>query len=94
MLDGQDVLTVPDIAAKLAAQIAGLGAGFLPRAMAMREAIAGRLVICEVAEPKQLIPLYLAWRSRDKGRALGWFQKQLDDPALASALLRNVAPQS
>jgi len=93
LLDGQDVLTVPDVTAKLAAQIAGLGAGFLPRSMAEIEVTAGRLVICEVAEPKPRVPLYLAWRSRDKGRALRWFLKQLDDPTLASALLRNVSPQ-
>ena len=94
LLDGQDVLTVPDVNAKLAAQIAGLGAGFLPRSMAEKEVTAGRLVICEVAEQKPLVPLYLAWRSRDKGRALRWFQKQLDDPTLTSTLLRYVAPQS
>ncbi|HUW27435.1 MAG TPA: LysR family transcriptional regulator [Sulfuriferula sp.] len=93
LLDGQDVLTVPDMAAKLAAQIAGLGAGFLPCAMAEREAVAGRLVICEVVESKPPIPLYLAWRTRDTGRALRWFQKQLEDATLAAALLRNLVPQ-
>ncbi len=80
LLSGQDVLTVPDMETRLAAQVAGLGVGFLPVWLAEREAAAGRLVIKRVAEPKPPIPLHLAWRSHHAGRALAWFVQQLREP--------------
>lgn len=77
LLTGQEVLTVPDMQSKLAAQIAGLGVGYLTRQRAEEEVAAGRLVIRETAEPRQMITLYLAWRTNQKGKALQWFVSQL-----------------
>lgn len=84
LLLGQDTLTVPDFNAKVAAQRAGLGVGYLPEAIARAEAAAGRLLIRRVAEPKIEVFQYLAWRSANKGRALAWFLERLD----ANACLR------
>lgn len=81
LLSGQAVLTVPDGYSKIAAQVAGLGVGYLPYATAMREAAAGRLVIRETAEARPSIALHLAWRSGQKGRALQWFVEALGKAA-------------
>ena len=77
LIAGQDTLSVPDLAAKVAAQARGLGVGYLPRYMAEREQARGRLVIRRTEEPKMTAPLYLAWRTQHKGRALQWFVDRL-----------------
>lgn len=77
LLSGQETLTVPDMPAKVLAQARGLGVGNLPRYIAEREAAAGRLVIKETEEPKVTAPLYLAWRTQHKGKALKWFVQRL-----------------
>ncbi|MGE5096244.1 MAG: LysR family transcriptional regulator [Betaproteobacteria bacterium] len=87
LLSGQDVLTVPSLEAKAAAHVAGLGVGFLPRRLAEREAGAGRLRILEVEHPRPPADLVFAWRSGTGGRALRWFVRRLEEPAVAQALL-------
>lgn len=87
LLTGQDVLTVPDMAAKAAAHVAGLGVGHLPRPVAEREAAAGRLLIKGIEEAREPVPLLLAWRSGHEGRALAWFLEQLEDKGLCARLL-------
>lgn len=68
-----DVLAVPDLAAKVEAQIAGLGCGFLPTQLAVPAVAAGRLVVKAVEEPKPPQRLSLAWRLQRPGRALAWW---------------------
>jgi DNA-binding transcriptional LysR family regulator len=87
LIFGQDVLTVPDVATKITAHVAGLGVGYLSRSQAEQEAAAGRLIIKQVAEARPVMPLYLAWRSDDDGKALAWFLARLDDPETRAALL-------
>jgi DNA-binding transcriptional LysR family regulator len=87
VLSGQDVLTVPTLDAKVAAHVAGLGVGFLPRALARREAAAGRLRILAVEHPRAPVDLVAAWRSGASGKALRWFARRLEDPAVAAALV-------
>lgn len=87
ILDGQDVLTVPDMPTKIAAHRAGLGVGYLPRGQALREANAGHLVFKAVAEPRPHVSLYLAWRSDHEGKALQWFVQRLADAELRHRLL-------
>ncbi len=72
LLNGQDVLTVPNMAAKLIAHQLGLGVGYLPRQIALKEAAAGRLVIKSVAEPKPESQFFMAWLSHHQGPALQW----------------------
>jgi DNA-binding transcriptional LysR family regulator len=86
LLSGQDVLTVGDPAAKLAAQIAGLGIGFLPEAVALREAEAGRLVIKQVVEPKPAMFTNIAWRADHRGKALKWFVAAMEETVLRARL--------
>ncbi len=87
ILAGQDRLTVPSVKAKLAAQIAGLGVGYLPTHIADPEIAAGRLVARAVAEPKPSAELFAAWHGRQMGKALEWFIGQLGDAAVRAGLL-------
>ncbi len=73
LIEGQPALRVPDIRSKASAQVAGLGIGHLPRWLAAPEIAAGRLVEKAVSDPRPAMPLHLAWRSRQPGKALAWF---------------------
>ncbi len=86
ILTGQDVLTVPDMACKLQAQINGLGVGYLPRSLAEHHAALGELVILQVAEPKPQAQSFLAWRSNG-GKAQQWFIKQLEQLRLEQLMM-------
>jgi DNA-binding transcriptional LysR family regulator len=88
LLTGQDVLTVPDLASKVAAQVAGLGCGYLPAHAAAPLIKAKRLVAKEVEEIKPAGNLYYAWRSQEKGKALRWFLKRLESQEVRASLLR------
>lgn len=87
ILFGQDALTVPDMQSKFAYQLAGLGFGFLPEAYARAAIEAGRLVECEVEEPRLPETFYLAWRSGEAGAALKWWVQRLRGPDRLSSLL-------
>ncbi|PKO45663.1 MAG: LysR family transcriptional regulator [Betaproteobacteria bacterium HGW-Betaproteobacteria-22] len=86
ILNGQDVLTVPDMRTKLAAQIAGLGAGFIPKNLAVKYAAKGQLVIKQVAEPRPEVTFFLAWRSHG-GKAQQWLTKALQELVFSDILL-------
>ena len=49
---------------------------------------AKRLVAKEVEEIKPAGNLYYAWRSRDKGKALRWFLRRLEEQDVRASLLR------
>lgn len=87
ILDGQETLIVPNLSAKLAAQLAGLGVGFLPRYMVQAHLDSGALLKREVEASRAPTTLHLAWRAGDEGRALGWFRERiLGAPELLTAL--------
>lgn len=86
ILSGQDVLTVPDMSTKLQAQIAGLGAGYLPKQLAEQYAAEGSLVIKQVAEPKPEVTSFLAWRTNG-GKAQQWLIREFQQLALEKLLL-------
>lgn len=89
VLPGQDVLTMPTLAAKLEAQLRGVGCGSLPEPMVRRHVQAGRLVVkaTEMARPPARV--HYAWRSPSgrPGLALSWWLQQLRSPATRRALL-------
>lgn len=87
LLSGQDTLSVPSMEAKVSAHVAGLGVGFLPRWIAEREALEGRLRLLPVESPRPPIDLFFAWRPGEEGRALKWFVSRLEDPLVGAALL-------
>ena len=86
LLEGQDILRVPDIRAKLAAQVAGLGIGHLPRWLADAEIASGRLVEKTLTSSRPAIPLHTAWRTRQDGKALQWFIDELANQEVTGAL--------
>ncbi|MBK6008506.1 LysR family transcriptional regulator [Ramlibacter ginsenosidimutans] len=90
LLAGQDVLTVSTIAAKLDAQLRGLGGGFLPEPVARPHIASGRLLVRELQRPTRRVRMSYAWRSVGNlgpGRALQWWLAQLESPTTRSALL-------
>jgi DNA-binding transcriptional LysR family regulator len=88
LLSGQDVLTLPSLADKLAAHVAGLGIGFLPEPLAKHEAAAGRLNILPVEIGKPAGEAVIAWRPNRTGKALRWFIQQLESADARANLLR------
>ncbi|MEI7612857.1 MAG: LysR family transcriptional regulator [Betaproteobacteria bacterium] len=97
LLAGQDVLTVSTLAAKLDAQIRGLGAGFLPALMAQPYIATGRLVAKRVEREERRSQVSYAWQKSSAistGRALQWWLLQLESPVTRAALLgeRKVSP--
>jgi DNA-binding transcriptional LysR family regulator len=90
LLGGQDVFTVPDMPAKLEAQVRGLGIGSLPECLIRPYIDSGRLVAKRVERAEQVAHVSYAWRktsAASRGRALQWWLEQLDRPATRSALL-------
>jgi DNA-binding transcriptional LysR family regulator len=77
LVTGQDTLTVAGMQAKLEAQIAGLGVGFLPEYLAAPEIAAGRLISRQTEAGTPSEPLHLAWRSRHGGRTSVWLRERL-----------------
>jgi DNA-binding transcriptional LysR family regulator len=94
LLGGQDIFTVPGMQEKLAAQLRGLGGGFLPEYLARPHITTGRLVEKRVQRAARVIPVAYAWRRSDsgpEGRALQWWLQQLERPATRQALLERDA---
>jgi DNA-binding transcriptional LysR family regulator len=77
LLAGQETLTVASMAAKLEAQRAGLGVGFLPRFRARPEFERGTLLRVEVQQPRPEASFVLAYRSNELGQAGQWFAERL-----------------
>lgn len=74
---GQARITVADIEAKIALQIAGLGYGFLPRCRIEAALKARELIAMDVAAPRASEPLWLAWNPADEGEAQKWWRTRL-----------------
>ena len=87
LLSGQDILTVGTMEAKVAAHVAGLGVGWVPRWIAEREAYAKRLVILAPEAERPPADIVLAWRPASAGKAAKWFVKRLEDPLVMAMLL-------
>ncbi|MFT7771650.1 LysR family transcriptional regulator [Roseateles sp.] len=86
---GQPTLAVPSMTAKIAAQRAGLGVGWLPEARVASLLQRGELVAKAVAVPREPNRLYLGWRAGD-GRALAWWLDRLSDARLCRRLVDGV----
>ncbi len=90
ILPGQDVLTVSTMPDKLAAQLRGLGCGFLPQCIAQLHVEAGHLVAKATERIPRTPPVHYAWRIPAKGqmgKALAWWLAQLGHAGTRAALL-------
>lgn len=89
VMPGQDVLTMPSMAAKLEALMRGMGCGSLPIPMVRRHIDAGRLVHKPTFLGKRISPMNYAWRNtgQQAGKALAWWLQQLQSPTTRRALL-------
>jgi DNA-binding transcriptional LysR family regulator len=88
---GQAQLAVPGMSAKIAAQRAGLGVGWLPRQRVAGLLKSGELVERETADPREPNTLYVAWRGAQEGRALQWWLERLREPRLGRRLVDGIA---
>lgn len=86
LLSGQETLTVPSLSAKLAAQLAGLGCGHLPHALAAPHIASGALIEKQTQEIRAPIAKQIAWRTSARGKCLKWFLNRLADPAIQQSL--------
>ena len=94
LLPGQEVLTVSDMEAKIAALLRGIGCGFLPEPM-IRDAIAaGALKVKVVQRTRAPARLAYAWRAApgkggkmQPGLALKWWLERLESATTRRALL-------
>jgi DNA-binding transcriptional LysR family regulator len=88
LLRGQDVLTVPTMADKIAAQAAGLGCGYLPLGMIAEHVARGELIVKGTTDsraPRRT--LYYSWNRDAGGNAMRWFLDRLEDPGEREALM-------
>lgn len=68
-LAGQKEIKVSDLDTKLAAHVAGVGIGFLPRSLCQRDLERGVLVTRTIPAMRPPSPLSLAWHSVQSGKA-------------------------
>ncbi|HEX4879226.1 MAG TPA: LysR substrate-binding domain-containing protein [Limnobacter sp.] len=74
---GQAVLTVPNLSAKVKAQVAGLGCGWLPWHMIQDELQQGWLVVKDTEEPMRRTPLCVARPRASTGKAMDWWSQHM-----------------
>ena len=73
LLESRQIIRVANAAAKIQAQVMGVGVGFLPRHLINHELQRGDLIVLDCTVPRPNIPLYMAWRKHHSGNALKWF---------------------
>jgi DNA-binding transcriptional LysR family regulator len=92
ILPGQEVFTVPNLQAKLEAQLRGMGCGYLPMCMAQPFLSSGTLVQKATENPPRTSRINYAWRALPKaatGKAMRWWLAALENPRTREALLSN-----
>jgi DNA-binding transcriptional LysR family regulator len=82
-----DVLTVPSLAAKIAAQKAGLGCGFVPAHLVRDELQRGELIVKTTDQERSDSTMHVAWRNDARGKAVAWWLEKLRLPATRAALV-------
>ncbi|MBZ9782695.1 LysR family transcriptional regulator [Pseudomonas sp. REP124] len=87
---GQSVMAVSTMRAKILAQCAGLGVGWLPRHRVDSLLKNGTLVEKQMADPREPNVLYAGWRGDQDGRALNWWLEKLKQPSLANRLVQGI----
>lgn len=90
IVGGQATLAVPSMRAKILAQQAGLGVGWLPRQRIHTLLGNGSLLEKPTVLPREPNTLYVGWRAEHHGRALDWWVGQLKQPRLARHLVQGL----
>lgn len=83
----QERLAMPSMQGKIAAQVAGLGVGWLPLEKVRHHLAQGTLVAMETQDPREPNQLFVGWHSHRAGPALKWWVEKLRDPRLVPPLL-------
>ena len=83
----QERLAMPSMRAKIAAQVASLGVGWLPLEKVRQHLAQGTLVALATQDPREPNLLYVGWHSHRAGPALQWWVEKLRDPRLVRPLL-------
>ncbi len=73
LLESRQIIRVAHADAKIQAQTMGVGVGFLPKHLIQKEIQRGDLAVLDCSVPRPNIPLYIAWRKGNTGKALRWF---------------------
>ncbi len=79
VFDKQAVIRVATIQQKIALQQQGLGVGFLPTHRIQEQLNSGELVSLPIAQQMTPAPVYLVWKTSNKGKALRWFVERLKE---------------
>lgn len=87
IFQGQPILVVPTMDAKIQAQVQGLGVGYLPRHRVEHLLKKGDLIERSVDNLKSETYLKTAWRTDVKSPTLDWFLEQLDKEEILDHLL-------
>jgi len=80
LVGGPDALTVPTMDAKIAAQAAGLGVGYVPEHLAAGAIARGALLVRRVQAERgerNTTHVHVAWRAEARGKALDWWLEDL-----------------
>lgn len=70
IIEGSRHFFVSSIAHKIEAILAGIGIGYLPKAMAEKYIALGQLVVIDVKEVITSQDLFMAWKITNKGKGL------------------------
>jgi DNA-binding transcriptional LysR family regulator len=90
LLGAVDTITVPTMTDKIAAQIAGLGVGYVPLHLVREHLAQGELVAKSTDTARgqgERMPLYVAWRADARGKALKWWLARLSEAETQAAVL-------
>ena len=77
LLDGQSRITVPSMDKKIAAQISGLGVGYLPMHLIQTQVASGELQLLSLAGYRENTPVHIAWHKGKQGKGVSWFIEKL-----------------
>ncbi|MGE4260627.1 LysR family transcriptional regulator [Shewanella sp.] len=79
-------IRVSSMTDKVRLQQQGTGVGFLPLHLIRQQLEDGTLVVRNVALPRPPLPMYMAWRKGESGKALSWFVQHLQQQTWLTGL--------
>jgi DNA-binding transcriptional LysR family regulator len=90
LLGAAETITVPTMADKIAAQVAGLGVGYLPLHLVREHLARGELVVKATESEREHgehAAVHVAWRADARGKAIAWWLARLNAADARAALL-------